>query len=76
METTVPGRSVSLSPALFVKMEETSLVVQWLRPQAPNAGGPTLIPGQGTRPHMPHLRILHATTKNLTCRDEDPECHT
>ena len=35
----------------------TSLVAQWLRLHAPNAGGPGLIPGQGTRSHM------HATTK-------------
>ena len=31
----------------------TSLVVQWLRLQAPNAGGPGSIPGQETRSHMP-----------------------
>ncbi|TEA37689.1 hypothetical protein DBR06_SOUSAS9210004, partial [Sousa chinensis] len=36
-----------------------SLVVQWLRLRAPNAGGPGSIPGQGTRSHMP--------TKDLTC---------
>ena len=41
----------------------TSLVVQWLRLHAPNAGGPDSIPGQGTRPHMPQLKILHATMK-------------
>ena len=35
---------------------ETSLVVQWLRLRAPNAGDPGLIPGQGTRSHMPQLR--------------------
>ena len=35
----------------------TSLVVQWLRLCAPNAGGPGLIPGQGTRSHMPQLRV-------------------
>ena len=35
---------------------ETSLVVQWLRLHAPNAGDPGLIPGQGTRSHMPQLR--------------------
>ena len=34
----------------------TSLVVQWLRLHAPNAGGTGLIPGQGTRSHMPQLR--------------------
>ncbi|TEA37700.1 hypothetical protein DBR06_SOUSAS9210016, partial [Sousa chinensis] len=30
-----------------------SLVVQWLRLCAPNAGDPGSIPGQGTRSHMP-----------------------
>ena len=29
------------------------MVVQWLRFQDPNARGPGLIPGQGTRSHMP-----------------------
>ena len=44
------------------KQEEgTSLVVQWVRPHAPNAGGPGSIPGQGTRSHM------HAATKEPTC---------
>ncbi|TEA35790.1 hypothetical protein DBR06_SOUSAS1110153, partial [Sousa chinensis] len=33
-----------------------SLVVQWLRLHAPNAGGPGSIPGQGTRSCMPQLR--------------------
>ena len=33
-----------------------SLVVQWLRLNAPNAGGLGPIPGQGTGPHMPQLR--------------------
>ena len=48
----------------------TSQVVQGLRLQAPYAGCPGLIPGQGTRSHMPQLRvcmlplkILHAATK-------------
>lgn len=34
---------------------ETSLVVQWLRLTAPNAGGQDSIPGQGTRSHMPQV---------------------
>ncbi|TEA25844.1 hypothetical protein DBR06_SOUSAS1210137, partial [Sousa chinensis] len=34
-----------------------SLVVQWLRLRAPSAGGLGLIPGQGTRSHMPQLRL-------------------
>ena len=41
----------------------TSLVVQWLRLRALNAGGPGSIPGQGTRSHMPQLKIPHATVK-------------
>ena len=48
-------------------------MTQWLRLRAPNAGGPGLIPGQGTRSRMPQLRahmlklkILHATTKDPT----------
>jgi hypothetical protein len=36
----------------------TSLVVQWLRLHAPNAGGPVSIPGPGTK-------IPHAATKSL-----------
>ena len=31
----------------------TSLVAQWLRLHAPSAGVLSLIPGQGTRSHMP-----------------------
>ena len=53
----------------------TSLVVQWLRLCALNAGGPGSIPGQGTRscmsqlrPCMPQLKILHAATKTWHCQ--------
>ena len=35
----------------------TSLVVQELRICALNARGPSLIPGQGIRSHMPQLRV-------------------
>ena len=48
----------------------TSLVVQWLKRHAPNAGRQGSIPGQGTRLHIPQLRvhmlqlkILHITMK-------------
>ena len=41
----------------------TSLVVQWLRLSAPNAGGLGSIPDQGTRSRMPQLKILPAVTK-------------
>ena len=39
------------------------LVVQWLKLHAPNAGGPSSIPGQGTRSHMLQLNILYAASK-------------
>ena len=60
----------------------TSLVVQWLRLCAPSAGGLGSIPGQGTRSHMPQLRIrmpqlkiLHVTTKrSRTPQLKDPAC--
>ena len=32
----------------------TSLAIQWLRRHTPNAGS---IPDQGTRPHMPQIRV-------------------
>ena len=47
----------------------TSLVVQWLRLRAPNAGGPGSIPGQETRSHM------HATTKSLHATTREPVSH-
>ena len=57
----------------------TSLVVQWLRLHNPNAGGPGSIPGQGTRSHvpqvrvrMPQLMIPHAATKDPARSNEDP----
>ena len=33
-------------------------MVQWLRLQASNTVGPGLIPGQGTKAHMPQLKVL------------------
>jgi len=45
----------------------TSLVVQWLRLHAPNTGGLGSIPHQGTRSHVPQLRV----TKEFACHDED-----
>ena len=39
------------------------LVIQWLRHCALIAGGPGLIPGQGTRSHVSQLKMLHTTTK-------------
>ena len=37
--------------------EGTSLVVQWLRLQVPNAGGSGSIHDQETTSHMPQLKI-------------------
>ena len=48
----------------------TSLVVQWLRLCAPNAGARGLIPGQGTRSHIhAATKSSHATTKEPMCRN-------
>ena len=61
-------------------------MVQWLRLHAPNAGGLGSIPGQGTRSHMPQVRVRmpqlrvcmpqlkipHATTKDPACRNGGP----
>ena len=52
----------------------TSLVVQWLRLHAPNAGGLGSIPGQGTRSHAA-TKSSHATTKDPAYRNKDPLCH-
>ena len=41
----------------------TSLVVQQLRPHAPNAQGLGSIPDQGTRSHMPQQKIPRPATK-------------
>ena len=48
--------------------EGTSLVVQWLRLQAPNAGGLGLIPGQGTRSHTPQLRVRMPQLRSGTAK--------
>ena len=49
----------------------TSLMVQWLRFCAPKTGGTGLIPGPGTRSHMPQLRPrankLKKKNSNLKC---------
>ena len=43
-------------PLLRNSTLRTSLIVQWLNLQAPNAGGLGSIPGQRTRSHMPQLK--------------------
>ena len=67
------------SEAIFKNTYGTSLVVQWLRLCAPNAGGPGSIPVRGTRSHMlqlrvymPQLKIPCAATKDPACSNEDP----
>ena len=42
---------------LRTRAPESSLVVQWPKLDAPNAGGPDLIPGQGTRAHILQRRL-------------------
>ena len=41
---------------VFKMHQRTSLVVQWLKLCASDAGGPCSIPGQETRSHVPQLR--------------------
>ena len=50
-------------------------MIQWLILHAPNAGGPGLIPGQGTRFRMPQLKISHShfTIKTLLSSFNGPE---
>ena len=46
----------------YIKIQGTSVVVQWLRLHAPKAGYPSSNPGQGTRSHMPQLKIPYSAT--------------
>ena len=48
-----------------------SLVVQWLRLHAPNAGDPGSIPDQGIRLHMLQLNSLYiiGKIKDPVCRN-------
>ena len=66
------NKKKTLEPVLDmkVKVHRNFLMVQWLRLQAPNVGGPDSIPSQGTRSHMlqprvhmPQLKIPHAANK-------------
>ena len=54
-----------------------SLVVQWLRLQASNAGSPGQTPGQETRSHMLQLRVCTPQLKipHAAMEIEDPTCH-
>ena len=57
-------RDLKLYSKIIIHRTGTSLVAQWIRLRARNAGGPGSSPGQGTRSHM-HVAAkgLHATTK-------------
>ena len=61
-------------------ISQTSLVVQWLALQAPNAGGPGLIPGGGTRSQKPQLKRSHMvqlrpiTAKSLVQKKKRTTC--
>ena len=69
---------------LYILKQEkggTFLVVQWLRPPSPSAGGPVLIPGQEIgfhmmqlRVHVPQPKIPQAAMKTEVsmCCSEDP----
>ena len=58
------GLGIRITTVQF-KILGTSVVVQWLRLHALNAQDPGLIPGQGTRSHMPQLRVLMAQLMTL-----------
>ena len=53
--------SIRLLNSLRTYSVGTLLVVQWLRLCTPNTGGPSSIPGQGTRSHMPQHRVQMPT---------------
>ena len=60
------GLRVALHAQKIIEGPGTSLVVQWVRLHAPNAGGLGLIPGWGTRSRMPATtKSPHATTKRF-----------
>ena len=61
-------------PSLNQNAQVTFLVVQWLRLGAPHAGGPGVIPGQGTRSHIPQLKIPRAATKAWCSQIKRKKC--
>ena len=66
LHATVHGVTKNQTPMKQLSMHEhlgIFLVVQWLSLRVPIPGGLGLTPGQGTRSHMPKLKITHATTK-------------
>ena len=71
-----PKGKQQMKKYLFKKIYEgTSLVAQWLRLQAPNAGGPGSIPGQGTRSHMhAATKSSHAQLRSWQAATKEPKC--
>ena len=67
-------KSKRACPSLNRKAQGTFLVVQWLRLGTPHAGGPGAIPGQGTRPYMPQLKIPRAATKAWCSQIKRKKC--
>ena len=61
MDTNIFTELASKFINIFLSQENAN--VQWLRLHVPNTGGLLLIPGQGTRSHMPQLKIPHAAMK-------------
>lgn len=55
-------------PVRPINQPGTSLVVQWLRHRAPNAGGLGSIPSQGTWSHVLHLKELSSYALVLQLR--------
>jgi len=77
LEGLKPKEIKELWAKIFKKgFTETSLVAQWLRLCTPHTGAPGLIPGQGTRSHMPQLSLLKPQLKILhaTMKMEDLKC--
>ncbi|TEA24167.1 hypothetical protein DBR06_SOUSAS2610126, partial [Sousa chinensis] len=54
-----------------------SLLAQSLRLHTPKAGGLGSIPGQGTRSHMPQLRVRmpQLRSRRASKKIEDSACH-
>ena len=68
--------SCLLRRMLKIRKGGTSLVVQWVRLRAPNAGGLGSIPGQGTKSHMhAATKSPHAATKSPAHCNKSPTCH-
>ena len=59
--------------AIIKKTNGTPLVVHRPRLCSPNVGGPGVIPGQGTRPHM--LQLRPGTAKYVNNNNNFKEDH-